>query len=187
MAEDNKGYTLIELIVSILVSSIVLLALLGFLVAATKSYRLSNAEVTLQLESQVTSNQIGERIIASKKVEFNSCYMYMGEMYKVLVISGMGESGECNYFYIHNKKRNELLFAKEEEDLNIEIDSVIGTCLNNQESLLTRFITDFDVKAIAGTYLYQLSMTFECDGRTFITSQNISSRNEQEETAGGET
>ncbi len=50
---SNEGYTLVELIVTMLISSIVTLAVSGFLIMGIQYYNRTNAETTLQTESQV--------------------------------------------------------------------------------------------------------------------------------------
>ena len=50
---SNKGFSLIELIVTMLVSSIVTAAVVGFLAMGLNFYRRTNAETALQTESQV--------------------------------------------------------------------------------------------------------------------------------------
>ena len=51
---SNKGFTLMELVVTMLVSSIVVAAVAGFLSMGLNYYRRTNAETTLQTESQVS-------------------------------------------------------------------------------------------------------------------------------------
>ena len=177
MRQDNKGYTLIELIVTLLVSSVVALATVGFWAVATKNYRLANAEVTLQLESQVTTNQISELIIESKAVAFETTAgREGGEAYKILAITGTEDGTDCVYYFVLNHNKNELLFAKD-TDMTKTPSDIITQCLNSQEALLSRYITDLEITQI-GTTLYQLTLSFQFDGRTFISSTNITSRND---------
>ncbi|MDD5901657.1 MAG: prepilin-type N-terminal cleavage/methylation domain-containing protein [Lachnospiraceae bacterium] len=51
---SNRGYSLIELIVTVLISSVVMLAVVGFLTTGLNHYRSVNSETLLQMESQMT-------------------------------------------------------------------------------------------------------------------------------------
>lgn len=51
---SDRGYSLIELVVTILMSSVVMIAVVGFLTAGLRHYRNVNSETLLQMEAQVT-------------------------------------------------------------------------------------------------------------------------------------
>ena len=59
MKTDNRGFTLTELIVCIVIFSIVLLAVFGFMVAGARSYSNVDSRVARQLKSQLALGQIG--------------------------------------------------------------------------------------------------------------------------------
>lgn len=65
MRDNNKGLSLVELIVAIAIMAIVGLAIGGFMVTGTRSYASSSAEVNLQYEAQLVSNQINDLLIDS--------------------------------------------------------------------------------------------------------------------------
>ena len=50
--KDDNGFTLVELVISMGMFSIVMLAIMFFLTAGTKSYGHSKSELNLQMESQ---------------------------------------------------------------------------------------------------------------------------------------
>lgn len=56
--KDENGFTLVELVISMGMFSIVMLAIMFFLTAGTKSYGHSKSELNLQMESQMLLNQI---------------------------------------------------------------------------------------------------------------------------------
>jgi len=60
MKTDNRGFTLTELIVCIVIFSIVLLAVFGFMVAGARSYSNVDSRVARQLKSQLALGQIGD-------------------------------------------------------------------------------------------------------------------------------
>ena len=64
---DQRGFTLIELIVTIMIMSIVMVAAAGFIIAAANSYRVANIELELQTEAQAAMNQLNDILIEAKR------------------------------------------------------------------------------------------------------------------------
>lgn len=64
---SNEGFSLMELIVTMLVSAVVTAAAAGFLVAGVQFYNRANAETTVQMESQVAELFITELIQESSE------------------------------------------------------------------------------------------------------------------------
>lgn len=77
---NNAGFTLIELIVGITVMLFVMLSLVVFVSVGTRGYSTSNAEVSLQMESQIALNQVEDIVIEgagwSGPLEINGCKVY---------------------------------------------------------------------------------------------------------------
>lgn len=63
--QDNKGLTLVELLVSMTVLSIVSLAIFSFMVFASKTYNKANGETNLQSEAQMTINRMENLIVSA--------------------------------------------------------------------------------------------------------------------------
>jgi len=58
MRNNDRGFTLVELIVSIALLGIIAVAAAGFLVTGTRTYTNVNYSVRLQYETQLAMNQI---------------------------------------------------------------------------------------------------------------------------------
>ncbi|MEG0941732.1 MAG: type II secretion system protein [Oscillospiraceae bacterium] len=65
MKKNSKGFTLVELMVSLLIFGIVVAAAAGFMVAGSKSFGSVNDALNLQMQSQLAANHITEYIIDS--------------------------------------------------------------------------------------------------------------------------
>ena len=63
MKENNRGFTLIELIVSLLIFSIVVAAAFGFMLSGARSYSSVSKRLNLQVQSQLAMNQLNNYII----------------------------------------------------------------------------------------------------------------------------
>lgn len=61
--KNNKGITLIELIVSFAILGILILMLVGFISSGSNTYRSVSADVNLQIELQIAMNHIKEYLI----------------------------------------------------------------------------------------------------------------------------
>ena len=58
MKDDNRGFTLVELLVSVAILAVILAAAGGFMVSGSGAYRSVSSSVDLQIESQTAMNQI---------------------------------------------------------------------------------------------------------------------------------
>lgn len=67
--KNNKGMTLIELIISMAISAIILSMIIMIISSASKSFRRTNDEVNLQLEAQTTINQLSNLAMEASKIE----------------------------------------------------------------------------------------------------------------------
>ena len=77
--KDNRGLSLVELVISIAISSFILLAAGMFLHNANKSYRIASSLVDLQMESQILMEQMSNWVLEANRI-------YVGSEGKVLVL-----------------------------------------------------------------------------------------------------
>lgn len=63
MKADNRGFTLVELIVSVAILAIVMLAAFGFMLAGIKSYTSIDTRITRQFKAQLAVNQVGDSLM----------------------------------------------------------------------------------------------------------------------------
>jgi len=68
---DNKGFTLVELLIAMAISVIVIASIAYFMNYSSKNYRNSNDEVTLQTEAQTILNQLSDLIMEASNVKFD--------------------------------------------------------------------------------------------------------------------
>ena len=61
--KNDKGFTLIELIICIVIFGIIVAAVFGFMISGSKSYETVNGRINLQMDSQLTLNFINEYLI----------------------------------------------------------------------------------------------------------------------------
>ena len=72
MQKDNRGITLIELIIAIAISTIIVGAATFLLRTAQKNYSSASATIDLQSEAQILMEQLGTWIMEGNRVEVSS-------------------------------------------------------------------------------------------------------------------
>lgn len=86
MKGDNRGMTLVELMVAVTMSVIITGAAGLFIQNALKGYQSASSAVDFQMESQVLMEQLGTWIMEGNRVEIASCTDPDGTARNVLVI-----------------------------------------------------------------------------------------------------
>ena len=63
MREDQKGFTIIEVLIATVILSIVVLTVCAFIMVGSKSYAAGNSDINVQQESQLALNQMSDVVI----------------------------------------------------------------------------------------------------------------------------
>lgn len=107
----EKGFTTLEMIVTVLIATITLGAITSFMTAMTKSYRVTQDIADLQYQAQVTMNKIVDEIMYAKEI-------------KALYEDGSGicllSSNEDKQFYTYIKvdSNSKLYYLRTEVEQN---------------------------------------------------------------------
>ena len=64
---NNKGFTLIELIVCLVIFGIIIVSVYGLMITGSQTYETVNGRVNLQMDSQLTMNFINEYLMNCNK------------------------------------------------------------------------------------------------------------------------
>lgn len=97
MTDNNKGFTLVELLVSVVIFAVVLAGAFGFMIAAAKSYNKVNDRLEIQSQSQAALNLIEEYVIdCNLGISFESGANYVKD----------GKSYPTGTLYILNEEEN---------------------------------------------------------------------------------
>ena len=190
MLKQNNGFTLIELIVSILVSSVVVLSAVLFLSVCLTNYRNSAAETELMTESQITVNLIREVVMeATEPVETGEAGG--GAYYYIAVKTKGGQDGssapgsEYYHLFVHDINGNRLLYHREEgtgpASAEGWINSEFGNGMVDKADLKKYFLADYvrymRLHTTANPQLMELELQFDCNERLYHTSETILIRN----------
>ena len=170
----KKGFTLVEIIVSLAIMTIVAGAVGAFMVAGNNSYMRGNKELTLQEEAQLTANQIIDMIIdVEKDIQFKQ-----------------SDDGSTAELFLENEKDSYLLQWRQgsgaadpgkvyfyESDNTLDAD---GNLVWSSESLLAEYVTSFDVdlSGVRSDRTVILRMDFAYQDKTYSINETIRLRND---------
>ncbi len=182
---SDEGFSLMELIVTMLVSAVVTAAAAGFLVAGFQFYNRANAEATLQKESQVAELFLTELIQESEDFRYvTTCpsgvdSALIVDRNEVKSISGVVVEVES----VVVRKGSQLWYgvAKKSDADDVKIATVAG--MEKKDAFLADCITDFSVtpenKAGVSNDLILITLGFEEGNKTYSGDATISLRNKK--------
>lgn len=70
LRHDERGFTLVELLIAMGMFSLVMVAILVFMTSGSKSYGYSSGELNMQMESQMLINQVRDMVYDSNYAEY---------------------------------------------------------------------------------------------------------------------
>lgn len=191
---ENKGFSLVELVVVIAIFSVVSIAIGGFLLAAQRSYAVSANELDIQEEAQLVANQLQEMILDTS----------LGISYQYVVVDDTGATltdymlddslalptgeltkkelyiyGSDYYYHIYwNKEKSELYLIEYDKS---GATPQLADGMPSEGVVLGEFVSDFkvDLSKIATDRMVSFDITFKKPGvdRSYMVSRNVSIRN----------
>lgn len=140
MKKNDRGYSLVELIVAIAIFAVVGIAVFGFMTYSSNNYRRTNTDIKLQYEQQLAVNQVRDLIVESTSA------IYFDESSKTLAIYSLGTSDAGNVVYPVTKvafdaAEKKLYFGKKTFDTK---DSISYAAITDTQ-LLAENVDSFEV------------------------------------------
>lgn len=126
MRDNNKGFTLVELLVSVVIFGVVLTAAFGFMLAAAKSYNKVNDRLEIQNQSQAALNLIEEYVIDSNLgMSFKQGVDYTkdGKSYNTGTLYILNENNGSYTVHIFKLGSDEILRYAEVTTVNANTDA----------------------------------------------------------------
>lgn len=180
MKSSNDGYSLVELIVTVLISSIIMIAVVGFLTTGLNHYRNVNAESVLQIESQAAELFVTELFQESTDFRVIDSAKYSGEIKYAVEVSREAKK------FILAQKGEELWFSQvtgtdDVQNLAELVDK------GRAKAFLAKCIDSFEIgglagndtfaKVVANDGLLDLDLDFKMDKKEYSSHSMISLRN----------
>lgn len=185
---NNKGFTLVEMIVTIAIIAIVGGIITSLVINAQGNYNQGMAETDLQYEAQLLANQLQDLIIDATK---GISYEYSGVAPGGNNASGLlydeseiadGTTVSGKYLSIYGNTTSYLVEwnAAESKVYYTEYDVATLTPSSDRE-LMAEYVSGFSVDLsdvdTKGTVKFNLSFKKEASGREYSTSHKIKLRN----------
>ncbi len=178
MKFDSKGFTLLELLISVTILAIVSGMILGFLTSGANTSRSVSFEAKLQYESQVAMAQLQEYLIDCNG---GVCFDAGAE---TLYIANTQEDADGNLSYTLQTFRlqnDSLLYDKQEIDTNASPGYYTIDSSSYQPHPMADHVRQFEVtvetSASSGLSRAKVTLGFSGGGRDYETSQDIALRN----------
>ena len=176
---SNQGFTLMELIVTMLISSIVTAAVAGFLSMGLNYYRRTNVETALQTESQVAELFLTELLQEAQDYNVLDVGNYPAGVDYAVEVKREGN------LYIVAQKGDILVYGQVENPAATETERIQSvTSKGMEEVFLARYVETFtlDRGKLSDTVQYQnglvkLELKFVADGKTYTGTQTVLLRN----------
>lgn len=189
--KNNKGFTLVELLVATAIIGIVITAITGFMVVGSRTFASTSTEVNLQYESQLAFNQLQDLIIDTS---LGVAYSYVpngGSMteHGVEVLDDTGVPADAAYkkLYMYNESRVYVVVWEaatsrlfyEEESVSVDASGNIVTTPILTGQRMADYITLFsaDLNRLEEKRIVRVDMGFEKGDKTYQSSHNITIRN----------
>jgi len=202
---DNKGFTLIEMLISVLITGLMMLGVSAFMSSSRMSYSKVNTSVSLQEEAGTTVKFLNEIVIESKEWGFLQDINYTSgtqtSLIDVIWFRALDNESalasnrdECVYFIIWEKATKCIRYKK------VSIGTGTGefdktAYLANPKTYVVGLISDsfFDDYSLVSRYAesvsvtrdannlkrYSISITFKFNGEEYVANVNSVSRNDQ--------
>ncbi len=191
--QSNNGFTLIELIVSILVSSVVILSAILFFSLALNQYRNTAEETDLMMESQIAVNMVKEVVMEAGETVKSGEFSYGGISYPYIAVKtgagvdvdGYSAAEEYEHVFLLDPVGRVLLYYREAAGGMGSVESVIQNVFfddgiidkaDKKRYFLADHLQDMSLDA-SNPRLVLLDMEFDLNGRSYKTSETILLRN----------
>ena len=194
MKKDNRGLTLIELIITVAIAMIFSGVILTFVAGAAKSYRRTSGGAQSQMEMQDALDQLenlamntnlsmfyakGEKttttVNANDKIENDSDIASPLNQTKTLFMGSKEETGESVYsVVIWNTDNGKLTFFK------AGIKKGTGTGFLGTAEVIAENVTQFaaDIHDVAEAHTVRFKLVTEVNGRKVEKTETVTLRND---------
>lgn len=189
---DNKGFSLVELLIAVTIATIVGASIFGFMKVGAKTFNFNSSDVNLQNESQLAFNQMQDLIIdTAVGVQYFAKASGGGSLTPVGADSEIGSSDDkllrlnnTDYVYDIWWDRDAKLLYYNEYVANYDSSTGIVTPgavkVDDTNGLMSEYVSDFsvDLSRLETSRVVRVDLTYEKGGRVLSTTHNITLRNQ---------
>lgn len=187
--KNQEGFTLVELVISMAMFSVVMLAVIMFLTTGTRSYGNSRSELNLQMESQMLLNQIRDITYSSNYAKYDSTHkaLILYDVDKVPAptpsagataapVSSASpaptKTAKVAIVYLLDDK---LYLRKDLDPTAVDPAALTTTCVAMDDFLFSRYMEDFEAKINKNDV--QLTIKMKNGKSKYVLNEGITIRN----------
>lgn len=169
--KNNRGFTLVELLVSLAILMVLSAAVLGFVSSASSSYSSIFSNVNLQFESQVVMAQVQEYLVDCNG---GLCFVSDGGG-STLTVVDRDDSGCTAHVFRFDAASGDLYYSKR----NISTDGGSPVMEAGEEYFLSGRVTDFAVSLpqTDSADAADVTLSFAVRGKSYTGTQTVALRN----------
>lgn len=190
MKRNNKGISLVEVVVTVAILAIVGSAVLGFVLTGSNQYKGGTSESNMQYEAQLAGNQLQELIVDASK----------GIGYKVGTSAGLIDkdsdltNGPVNVdtntikkFYVYSQEEGNniayiITWNASEKKLYYSkcIYTLGGAITDDPKYLMANYVANFqaDITKASSDKFVKIRLDFELNDKTYSSEYKIKLRND---------
>lgn len=143
---SNGGYSLVELIVTVLISGVVMLAVMGFLTSGLNHFRSVNSESLLQMESQMTE------LFVTELIQESTDFRTVADTDLPSGVSAALEVERGTEYYILALVGNELRFGTPTTGSSVTDKVANVAAQSRNKTFLAQYVTDFSLDSDLDTF-----------------------------------
>lgn len=183
---DKNGFSLVEVLVTVAILSILILAICAFMTIGSNLYKKSSREIDLQQEAQTTMNQLNDMILSATKL--NVSYKNPGSDHEVAVMfvqTTEETNTKVSYIIIWMKERQKLYFLKKDTSFIFTgTESEISDLCNvvtDEANLMGQYIKsmEIDTSELTANQAISITIRFEIKNDKYDMTKEIKLRNKQ--------
>lgn len=204
MKRNQKGFTIVELLIAVAILSIVVVTVCGFILVGSRSYAAGNSDINVQQESQLALNQMSDLLIdTTRSVTYtgfdaggttsetalkDADFTFTPEDKSLVMLNGTAVAnpsggaptieegnGNKNYHFYWDKSEETLFYA--EADAKDPVPDFGDPAA--EWVVLAGHVTDFsaDLSQVVEKRVVMLALTFTDGTKEYVTSNNVTIRN----------
>lgn len=178
---NDKGFTLVELILVMAISTIIIAALIMIMSTSSMSYQSQESEISVQMEAQAVMNQITNLVIEANNISYDGsntltiCHLDADP--------GTFDRKEVIWFDSANRKL--YLFHIGDSSKQYDMEEAINHGTKLSDHLLGEYVTSFEVSPDSFVYdrtgkestTLCVKVEMENGGKAYSVTGNIGLRN----------
>lgn len=197
LINDNKGFSLVELIVTVLITAILMIAVVAFISSSRTMYQTVNTSATLQEEAMTAERVFTEAFMEAKAYKLETGFSSTADVIWIQateneVVSGDLDTTDSAYCFVIDKAVGEIRYYKGRHKADVMIvggslSSDARTTINNEcfgtnakYCVVSKNVKSVNLTTVPrtdGTDLVCIEIVFEYMGKEYTENITVVTRN----------